>query len=139
MTPEQLDLVQRTAAVLLGQPDAWSDRFYVHLFDGRDQVRAMFPADLAAQRLKFVDEITALLALVSDLDAFEERAAHLGASHIGFGVRAAHYRASSDALAASVADVLGDEATPEVLDAWRTVHDLVAEAMMSGGARVAPT
>ena len=136
MTPEQLALVNDSAAVLLARSDQWSDRFYVHMFDGRDEVRAMFPADLAAQRVKFVDEIQALLALVADLDAFEDRAAHLGANHVGFGVRAAHYRVSSASLVAAVADVLGDDATPELLDAWRTVHDLVAEAMMGGAANV---
>ena len=136
MTPEQVQLVQTSSVALLTRADEWSERFYVRLFEARPDARPLFPADLVSQRAKFVEEIVTLLSLVSDLDAFERRAADLGAAHVGYGVRAAHYRASGTALAESVTDVLGADATPEVVDAWRSVHDLVAEAMMAGGTSV---
>ena len=136
MTPEQTRLVEQSAAEFLERPDLWSLAFYDHLFADHPEVRSMFPDDLTLLRAKFVAEIGALLQLIGDYDAFEARAGRLGVDHVGFGVRAAHYRASSAALVASVQDVLGDGATPELLAAWQTVHDLVAEAMLSGGTRV---
>ena len=111
--------------------DEWSVAFYTQMFREHPDVRPMFTTDLAVQRAKFVAEIGSLLELVGDLDQFEDRAARLGADHVGYGVRAAHYRASRDALLGSVEVLLGDDATPEVLAAWRAVHDLVAEAMLT--------
>src|SRR4051794_37873881 len=98
MTPEQIRLVESSAASLLIRADSWSTSFYDHLFTDEPSLRSMFPSDLTALRAKFVDEITELLSLVRDLDAFEVRAARLGAVHVGHGVRAAHYRVSGAAL-----------------------------------------
>ena len=135
MTPEQIRLVQQSAPVLMPRSDSWSTAFYDELFRTNPEVRPLFPADLTLLRAKFTDEIAALLELIGDLAGFEERASRLGANHAGYGVRAAHYRASSTALIAAIDQALGDESTPEVLAAWRAVHDLVAETMMSGGQR----
>ena len=112
MTPEQIRLVQQSATVLLPRSDAWSTAFYDELFRTHPEVRPLFPDDLTLLRAKFTDEIAALLELIGDLTEFEERASRLGADHAGYGVRAAHYRASSTALIAAVDQALGDESTP---------------------------
>ena len=132
MNPEQIQLVQQSALALLGRSDEWSANFYGALFRDHPEVRSMFSTDLPTQRAKFIAEIAALLELVGDIDALEDRAGRLGAEHVGYGVRASHYRASSDALVDSVAATLGPDATPAMLAAWRAVHDLVAESMLSG-------
>jgi hemoglobin-like flavoprotein len=134
---DQVRLVERSATLLLAQPYEWSSAFYDAMFAADPSARSLFPDDMAAQREKFIGEISVLLSLVADLDAFDERAAALGAAHVAYGVHAAHYRLSGEALVASAAVILGEDATPEVLDAWRAVHDLVAEAMQ-GGALAAP-
>ncbi|WP_426574656.1 globin domain-containing protein [Aquihabitans sp. McL0605] len=137
MNPEQIQLVQRSAVALLGQADTWSTNFYGALFREHPDLRSMFPADMTAQRGKFVAEIAALLELIGNLDEFEDRASQLGADHVGYGVRAVHYRATSEALVTSISETLGRDATPPMLEAWRAVHDLVAESMMSGRHRAA--
>jgi nitric oxide dioxygenase len=138
VTPEQIRLVQQSSIELVARSDEWSAHFYHHLLLDRPDLRAMFTDDLTAQRAKFSAEIAALLDLVVDLDGFEARAGRLGATHVAYGVRAAHYRSSGSALIASVHDVLGDAAGDDVLAAWRALHDLVAESMQAGAATRPP-
>ena len=68
----------------------------------------MFPEDMVAQRQKLLDELAAIVAAVSDLDALVARTAPLGARHVEYGVEPDHYELVGEALQAALADVLGD-------------------------------
>lgn len=132
MTPEQLELVGRTAEQLEESGEPFGSVFYDHLFAVWPDTRALFPDDLTAQRAKLVDEVVYLAEIASDLDGFLERTRQLGARHHHYGVRAEHYDFVESALMTALADVLGHGFTDEVEAAWRRLYRLVAETMMEG-------
>lgn len=133
MTPEQVAMVQRTTERLRPRLDDVADDFYRRLFGARPEVRPMFPDDLTAQRRKFTDELTAIVAAIPDFGRFRTRAAELGSRHLGYGVRPSHYAPVRESLIAALAaaDPDWDEPTQA---AWRSAYDLVAELMQSAGA-----
>ena len=137
MTPEQIAAVQEAAAKAAAD-DQLPVRFYERLFDADPSVRAMFPADLAAQRVKFREELEMLVDTLGRLGEFEARARELGARHRDYGVMASHYGTVRDALLGALSDVLGPAFTPEVEEAWRLAYNLLAEVMMEGADRVPP-
>ncbi|QXC61558.1 hypothetical protein KSP35_01530 [Aquihabitans sp. G128] len=138
MTPEELVVVGATWADLSPRAAALGEAFYRHLFRLHPEVRELFPDDLGDQQDKFTAELEVLVSVLGDFGTFLDRTADLGGSHAAYGVRAAHYRASRDALLAALSEVGGPELArghpSGALEAWAGVHDLVAERMMTARA-----
>jgi hemoglobin-like flavoprotein len=133
MTPEQLELVSSTAAVVLvADSGRFSERFYARLFELDPAVEALFPGDLRAQRQKLVEELRFMVSAAEDLDGFVERTRALGARHHDHGIRPADYDSVGRALLVALADVLGVAWTPEVEAAWRRLYGLISETMLEG-------
>ena len=130
MTPEELQLVQQSFELALGDADALAVAFYDHLWSIAPETRAMFPEDMAAQRQKLLDELTAIVAAVGHLDQLVARTGALGARHVEYGVEPYHYELVGEALLSALADVLGDGWDARTEDAWRYAYDLVAETML---------
>jgi nitric oxide dioxygenase len=132
MTPEQVALTQQSYAAVADRLDELGRRFYEHLFATNPELRPMFTTDLAIQQGKFTDQLTEIISSISRLDTFVDEARALGKRHVDYGVRARHYAPVGTALIAAFADVLGDDFTPDVRDAWQLAYNLVAETMQQG-------
>jgi hemoglobin-like flavoprotein len=132
MTPEQLETVAQTAEVVEADAERFSTVFYDHLFTNWPAMRALFPDDLTAQRVKLADEIVFLAEVASDFDGFAARTRELGARHRHYGVKVDDYAAVESALLAGLASVLGDGFTPEVSAAWRRLYTILVETMLDG-------
>ena len=62
----------------------------------------------------------------------------LGARHVGYGVRAAHYQILGAALLDALAAVLGGDFDAPTREAWATAYNLMAETMLEGAASARP-
>lgn len=129
MTPDQIRLVSQIVASV-SDTDAFAVGFYQRLFAAAPETEAMFP-DLDSQRVKLRDELATLLALLDDLQTLEVRARDLGERHRGYGVRAAHYQVARQAMADTLADVLGADFGPDERAAWNRASNLVSELMQT--------
>lgn len=138
MTPEQIDLVQSTAAALRADLTSVAAGFYERLFTDRPELEPLFSTDPADQQRKFADQLDEILRSLHDLPDFAAGARQLGVRHTGYGVTARHYRWVGEALVAAVTERLGDAATPDVVEAWTLAYNLLAEIMQQGAADAAP-
>jgi len=131
MTPEQIDLVEKTLAAAAPVMTEIAAAFYDALFAADPFVAELFQNDPAERRAKFAEELHVLVVSIRHLDDFLAEAQALGVRHMTYGVRAAHYRVARDALLRALADALGSMWTPDVEEAWRLAYNLTAEAMMT--------
>src|SRR5262249_17398603 len=132
MTPEQIALVQESFATM--DHAALAVDFYDRLFTDHPEVRAMFSTEPAVQRQKLVDELSAIVWSIANLDEFLAVATALGARHAGYGTEPLHYSMVREAMLGAIAAQLGENNTAALAEAWRSAYDLVAEAMMLGAA-----
>jgi hemoglobin-like flavoprotein len=132
MTPDELVLVQRSFEQAFLQADALAVALYDHLWSIAPDTRAMFPEDMAGQRQKLLDELSAIVVAVGNLDQLVARTAPLGSRHVEYGVEPHHYELVGEALFAALADVLGDDWNAATAAAWEHAYDLVAETMLRG-------
>ncbi|HSZ40785.1 MAG TPA: FAD-binding oxidoreductase [Trebonia sp.] len=121
--------------------DAAMTYFYGRLFAAEPEIRAMFPATMAAQRRRFYQAICRIAASpdiappdIASPDAanpeLDEYLAALGRSHRKFGVRAGHYEAIKAALEATFRRFPPD--APQWREEnWRKAFDHAAETMIS--------
>ena len=132
MTPEQLQSVRLTAAVVEQALDQCVTCFYDDLFDRNPQVRPLFADDLIAQRGTLLHELLGLAAAAHDLPGFLAHARELGLRLQRQGLHAADYAFVGEALIAAIGAVIGDGWTSGAEESWRRMYALIADAMLEG-------
>jgi nitric oxide dioxygenase len=138
MTPEQIELVQKTLSTARPLLDRIAADFYRRMMAADEHVGRLFITDPEVQQAKFAAELEVLVGSIRDHDALMTRTAVLGVTHRDYGVRAADYRVAGAALLDALADSLGPDWTQEVAEAWRVAYSLMSEAMMGAQDRVGP-
>lgn len=131
------DLIRTSFGVVAPRVDELLVTFYENLFDGRPQVRAMFPSDMSAQRQHLKGAVGLVVKHADNLDALTDALHAMGARHVGYGARPEHYAVVRDVMLATLAQIAGEAWTAEMERAWRGALDRVAELMLEGAAQSA--
>jgi len=128
----QIELVQRTFAVVAPIADDVAALFYRRLFEIDPSLQSMFKGDMAAQRRKLMVMLTAAVKGLPRLDRLVPVLQDLGRRHADYGVIDSHYETVGNALLWTLEKGLGPDFTPEVRDAWTTVYGVLATTMKAG-------
>jgi hemoglobin-like flavoprotein len=125
----QRELVQATFARLAVMPEVAGALFYERLFATNPSFRPLFKNDMRIQ----VGRLMTMLAMVvynlhrpgQVLPAIRQ----LAARHVEYGVKVADYDAVREALLWTLEQVLGQDITPAVREAWKICYDELAGEM----------
>jgi len=129
VTPAQKTLVQDSFAVIAPIADDAAVLFYRRLFEIDPSLQAMFRGDMAEQRRKLMQMLTAAVKGLDRLDQLVPVVQELGRRHAAYGVADAHYDTVGAALLWTLEKGLGEAFTPETKEAWATVYGLIATTM----------
>ena len=129
LTERQKDLVQESFAAIQPIADDAAALFYRRLFEIDPALRHMFRGDMADQRRKLMQMLTAAVKGLSRLDQLVPVVEDLGRRHATYGVDDAHYDTVGAALLWTLEKGLGETFTEEVETAWVTVYGLLASVM----------
>jgi hemoglobin-like flavoprotein len=132
MTPKQIDLVQNSFALVKPIAATAAELFYNRLFSLDPGLRPLFRGDMAKQGQMLMSMIGSAVAGLRNLDTLAPVVRKLGARHVGYGVRDAHYATVGAALIWTLETGLGDKFTPEVREAWTSAYGLLADVMQLG-------
>ena len=130
MTPQQKYLVRRTFARLETMGTLPALVFYRRLFDDSPHLRSLFRSDIEQQASRLLDMLGLLISQLERGAALAAELRQLGERHVGYGVRPEHYQPVGTALLGMLEEMLGDDFTDEVGDAWKALYNSVAEAMI---------
>ena len=139
VTPAQKTLVQTTFSAIAPLADDVAVIFYGRLFEIDPSLRHMFPGDMAQQRKKLMQMLTAAVKGLDRLDRLVPVVQDLGRRHGAYGVVDAHYDTVGAALLWTLQKGLGSAFTPEVEDAWSTVYGVLANTMRDAAREAALT
>ena len=129
LTNTQKTLVQESFAAVRPIADDAAALFYRRLFELDPSLERMFKGDMAEQRRKLMQMLTAAVKGLDRLEQLVPVVEDLGRRHAGYGVADAHYDTVGAALLWTLEKGLGNAFTPEVKDAWATVYGLLAGTM----------
>lgn len=125
----QQELVRSSFELLLARGEAPIQRFYERLFERAPHLRPLFSSDIKRQSRKFLQS---LRVIVNSLSATERAAPvlqRLGERHRGYGVTADHYEVVGGVLIDTFSEVLEEDFTDEVREAWSAAFRLIASIM----------
>jgi len=129
MTPDRIALVQSSFKSVAPITSKVADLFYDRLFEIAPEVRPLFPADLAGQKVKLVGMLATAVSNLHQLDAILPAVRNLGSRHRGYGVMAEHYAPVGAALLWTLEQGLGPAFTSDVKVAWSEAYSTLADAM----------
>ena len=130
MNSQQKALVQATIPLLRSSGVALTSHFYQRMFQHNPELKHLFNQGQQGSGRQQQALAAAVLAYAENLDdpsvllPVVERIAH---KHVSLGIRAEHYGIVGKHLLASIQEVLGDAATPELIDAWAAAYGALAE------------
>jgi hemoglobin-like flavoprotein len=131
-TMTQIELVQKTFAVVAPLADDVAALFYRRLFEIDPSLESMFKGNMADQRHKLMVMLTTAVKGLPRLDRLVPVLMDLGRRHAKYGVDDRHYDTVGAALLWTLEKGLGAAFTPEVKDAWTAVYDVLATTMKAG-------
>jgi hemoglobin-like flavoprotein len=121
--------VQESFATIAPIADDAAALFYRRLFEIDPSLRHMFRGDMAEQRRKLMQMLTAAVKGLDRLEQLVPVVEDLGRRHATYGVEDRHYDTVGSALLWTLEKGLGDAFTPETKQAWTTVYGLLATTM----------
>ena len=136
MTPEQHTLVRESWRRFEPRFRASGLRFYEQLFALDPTVAHLFAhVDIDHQERKLMIMMTEIVRVLDQPVELVPELASLGHRHVGYGVKDDDYGSIGSALLWLLEQVLGEEFTPELREAWSEAYLLVSSIMRRGAAR----
>lgn len=132
MTPQEIGLVRASFAQLHRRRIETACLFYERLFTSAPDTRSLFRNDIESQARNLMEMLTVALAMLNDPGGLNALLERLGERHRGYGVRPEHYDAVRRALLWTLETSLGEAFTPQTREAWATLYDQMARAMLAG-------
>jgi hemoglobin-like flavoprotein len=129
LTVAQKTLVQDSFAIIAPLADDVAVLFYRRLFELDPSLQRMFRGDMADQRKKLMQMLTAAVKGLDRLDQLVPVVEDLGRRHARYGVADAHYDTVGAALLWTLEMVLGRGFTADAKTAWATVYGVLATTM----------
>ena len=136
LTVAQKTLVQNSFATIATIADDAAILFYEKLFELDPSLRPMFRGDMAEQRRKLMQMITAAVKGLDRLEQLVPVVQDLGRRHARYGVAESHYDTVGAALLWTLEMGLGQTFTAEMKDAWTAVYVLLATTMKDAAREV---
>lgn len=133
LTKQQIELVKATVPVLREHGVALTSNFYKRMLSHNPELMQVF--NMGHQRAGFQQQALAGAVLayaenIENLPALLGAVAHIANKHVSVGIRAEHYPIVGKHLIASIKEVLGDAATPELIDAWTAAYMQLADVLI---------
>lgn len=132
MTRTEMKLVKSSFQQILPIADATAKLFYIKLFELDPDIEQLFKGDKTVQNNKFVCLIETVVHFIGDLDFLAPTLKALGARHADYHVKDEHYDTAQKALMWTLEQVLDQDFTPKIQNAWEEFYILVSSIMKSG-------
>lgn len=133
LNQEVIDIVKSTVPVLRDRGVEITKTFYRLMFTNDPQVKPLFSED--RQRSGEQAKALALSILTSaknidNLDSILPVVKKIGEAHVKANIKPEHYPIVGKNLLLALKEVLGDAATPEIIDAWGKAYEVLAEVFI---------
>jgi hemoglobin-like flavoprotein len=130
MTPEQIDLIQRSFAKVAPISQQAAALFYGRLFEIAPEVKPLFRGDMDEQGRKLMATLAVVVNGLTKLEAVLPAASALAKKHVSYGVRPEHYAPVGAALLWTLERGLGPEWTPDLAGSWTAAYTVLSDFMI---------
>lgn len=130
---ETIDIVKSTAPVLEQHGETLTRHFYKRMFSHNPEVAPFFnPANQTegTQQRALAGAICAYAANIDNLEALGSAVELIAQKHASLQIKEEHYPIVGENLLESIKEVLGDAATPDIINAWAEAYGFLADILI---------
>jgi nitric oxide dioxygenase len=134
MLESQKEIVKSTLPALREHGETITRVFYQDLLAENPELRPMFATgdqENGAQAQRLAGAILAYAGNIDRLDLLGPAVTNISRRHVTTHVRPEHYPIVGHHLLKAIKTVLGDAATPEIVEAWAAAYTELADIMIS--------
>ncbi|MEW9502759.1 NO-inducible flavohemoprotein [Jeotgalibacillus marinus] len=134
LSQKTIDIVKSTAPVLEVTGTEITTRFYKMLFDAHPELLNIFNhanQQQGRQQTALANTVYAAAQNIDKLEALLPAVKNIAHKHRSLGVKAEHYPIVGEFLLKAIKDVLKEDATDEILQAWGEAYGVIANVFIS--------
>ena len=129
-------LLRGSFDLLVARQPQITPRFYEILFSKYPQVKPLFGRNSGAAQAEMLQQaLVSVLEHLEDANWLAHNLGAMGAKHVSYGVRDEMYEWVGDSLLTTLAEIAGDNWTPELAAAWADAYAAIAGLMQQGARR----
>lgn len=133
LTDAQISIVKSTAPVLKQHGEAITTVFYHNLITENPSLKNIFSItsqSTGAQPRALAHAVLAYATYIDNLAALSHAVARIAHKHVSLQVEPAQYAIVGQYLIQAIGQVLGDAATPDIVDAWTAAYGVLADVFI---------
>lgn len=134
LTPEQARIIKATVPVLVQHGETITTKFYADMIEAHPELKNIFNNTHQAtghQPRALAGALYAYAANIDDLGKLSPAVELICHKHASLYIRPEQYNIVGENLLKTMATVLGDAATPDILGAWEAAYWQLANIMIS--------
>lgn len=142
LTPSQAATIKATVPVLAAHGETITTKFYHDLLQSNPELKNIFNNTHQAtghQARALAGALYAYASHIDDLGALSPAVELICNKHTSLFIQPHHYEIVGTNLLATMKSVLGDAATPEIMDAWAAAYWQLADIMIAREAQLYAT
>ncbi len=131
MNEETQAIIKSTAPVIKEHGEAITTAMYNLLFSKHPEAKELFKDASPEQHKKLASMVYAYAANIDNLGSLQGGIDKVANIHVGVNVLPEHYPWVGEALLGAIKEVLGDAATPEIMNAWEEAYGFLAKVFIA--------
>jgi nitric oxide dioxygenase len=133
LTDQTVSIVKATVPALQAHGLDITRRMYARMFQNeaiRDLFNQSHHGETGSQPKALAGAVLAYAQNIDNLGMLASAVERIAQKHVGLNILPEHYPNVAGALLGAIADVLGEAATPEILDAWGEAYWFLADVLI---------
>ncbi|TDL80880.1 NO-inducible flavohemoprotein [Peribacillus frigoritolerans] len=133
LTQKTIEIIQSTVPVLEEKGVEITSRFYKNLFENHPELLNIFNhanQKKGRQQTALANTVYAAAKHIHQLHMILPAVKQIAHKHRSLGVKAEHYPIVGEHLLLAIKQVLGEAATPEIINAWAEAYGVIAEVFI---------
>ncbi len=133
LSSAQTEIIKQTVPAVKAHAREITEHFYPLMFQRYPQVLDYFNQahqEQGTQRQALANAVIAYAANIDRLEVLSDAVSLIVQKHCSLGIQPDHYPIVGECLLESIQTILGDAATPEILDAWGAAYGQLANILI---------
>jgi len=131
MNENTKEIIKATAPVIKEHGEAITTAMYKILFEAHPEAKELFKNASPDQYKKLAAMVYAYAANIDNLDVLSKGVETVANIHVDVNVKPEHYPWVGEALLGAIKEVLGEAATPEIMNAWKEAFFFLADVFIN--------
>lgn len=133
LDPQKLEIIKATLPIVREHGESITKHFYKRMFQNHPELKNIFNQThqmTGHQPKALADAVYGAAANIEDFSKIMPVLERIGEKHRSLQIKPEHYPIVGENLLAAIKEVLGDAATPEIIDAWGDAYEVISDVFI---------